>query len=191
MGALLFAAATTASAADYIIDTKGAHAFIQFRVKHLGYSWLYGRFDDFSGTFSFDEKDPTKNKISVDVDVTSLNSNHEKRDLHIRSADFLNAAKHSNAKFVSTSYKKTGDKTAVVKGNLTLYGVSKPIDVQVEHIGGGADPWGGYRNGFEGRATIKPEDWGVPMTKKLGPASAEVELMLSIEGVRLDKKTGK
>lgn len=184
IGLSMMAGAQLATAADYVVDTEGAHAFIQFRVKHLGYSWLYGRFNDFSGTFTFDEKDPSKNKIAMEVDVTSLDSNHARRDKHLRSDDFLNAKKFPKAEFTSTEYKKTGDDTAELTGDLTLHGVTKPITVEVEHIGGGKDPWGGYRNGFEGRATIKPADWGIKMVDKLGPEAEEVELFLSIEGVR-------
>lgn len=184
IGLSMMAGAHMASAADYVVDTEGAHAFIQFRVKHLGFSWLYGRFNDFSGTFTFDEKDPSKNKISMEVDVTSLDSNHARRDKHLRSDDFLDAKKYPKAEFTSTEYKKTGDDTAELTGDLTLHGVTKPITVEVEHIGDGKDPWGGYRTGFEGRATIKPADWGIKMVDKLGPEAEEVELMLSIEGVR-------
>ena len=64
----------TSLAADYVIDTKGAHAFIQFKVKHLGFSWLYGRFDRFEGSFTYDESAPEKASIKVDIDTTSVNS---------------------------------------------------------------------------------------------------------------------
>lgn len=188
LGLSFILVSSLASAADYVIDKEGAHAFVQFRVKHLGYSWLYGRFNDFDGSFSFDEKDPSKNKISVEIDVASLDSNHALRDKHLRSDDFLDVAKYPKAKFVSTAYKAKADGTAVLSGDLTLHGVTKPIDIMVEHIGGGKDPWGGYRNGFEGKATIKPDEWGIPMVAKLGPASAEVELILSVEGIRQGKK---
>jgi polyisoprenoid-binding protein YceI len=171
-------------AADYAVDKQGAHAFVQFRVKHLGYSWLYGRFNQFDGEFTFDEKDPSKNKINVTVDTTSLDSNHAERDKHLRSGDFLDTGKFPTATFVSTEYKPTGEKTADLTGSLTLHGVTKSVTIALEHIGAGADPWGGYRAGFEGRVTIKPDDWGIPMGKKLGPASEEVELFLTIEGVR-------
>lgn len=184
VGLSMLAGAQFASAADYVVDTEGAHAFVQFRVKHLGYSWLYGRFNDFSGTFTFDEKDPTKNKISMDVDVTSLDSNHARRDKHLRSDDFLDTDKFPKATFVSTQYKSTGEGKGDLKGDLTLHGVTKPITVEVTHIGGGNDPWGGYRNGFEGSVTIKPAEWGIKMVDKLGPASEEVELFFSLEGVR-------
>ena len=176
--------AMPSSAADYVIDTEGMHAFVQFRVQHLGYSWLYGRFDDFSGKFTFDEKNPEKNSVSVTIDTSSVNTNHAERDKHIRGSDFLDVKKFEEAKFVSTAYKKTGDDTGELTGDLTLHGKTQPVTIDVTHVGGGKDPWGGYRTGFQGTATIKPDDFGIPMAEKLGPVSAEVELILSIEGVR-------
>ncbi len=121
------------------------------------------------------------------VDLTSLDSNHEKRDLHLRSDDFLHVEEYPKATFVSTAYKVTGDSTADVIGDLTFHGVTKPITVKVEEIGHGKDPWGGYRAGFQGSAVIEPSEWGIPMTEKLGPDSAKVELMISIEGIRKAK----
>lgn len=180
----LITAAPAVMADEYVVDTQGAHAFVQFRVKHLGYSWLYGRFNDFDGEFTYDEKDPSKNKIKMTVDTSSVDSNHARRDKHIRSGDFLNTDKYGAAVFESTKYiPGEGDK-AKLEGMLTLYGNTKPLTVDIEYIGGGKDPWGGYRQGFQGSATIKPEEWGVPMTQKLGPEAAEVELILSVEGVR-------
>lgn len=173
-----------ASAEEYTIDTKGAHAFIQFRVKHMGFSWLYGRFNDFSGNFTYSDTNPDASKIAVDINVASVDSNHAERDKHLRSKDFLDTDAFPKAKFVSTSYKKTGDKTAELTGDFTLHGVTKPIVIAVEKIGGGKDPWGGYREGFEGRAILKPADFGFAFEKKLGPAAGEIELFLTVEGVR-------
>ena len=173
---------SVAQAADYVVDTKGAHASINFRIKHLGYSWLTGRFDTFAGEFSFDEANPTASKISIDIDTASVSSNHAKRDKHIRSADFLNVDKFPKAKFVSTSMTKTSAKTGVVKGNLTLHGVTKEIAIQAEYIGGGKDPWGGFRQGFAGATTFKLADFGI--TYNLGPASEMIEMSLHVEGVR-------
>ncbi|WP_082354078.1 YceI family protein [Marinagarivorans algicola] len=186
---LAFAVATSAImpsalADDYVIDTKGAHAFVQFRIKHLGYSWLYGRFNEFGGEFTYDAKDPTKNKVTVDINVASIDSMHAERDKHLRGKKFLDTGTFPSAKFVSTSYKPTGEKTADLSGNLTLHGVTKPITIAVEHIGGGSDPWGGYRHGFEGSITIKPQDFGMDLTKSLGASASEVELFLSVEGIR-------
>ncbi len=172
----------SAHAEDYKIDSAGAHASINFKVQHLGYSWLTGRFNKFTGTFSVDEKDPGKAKVVVDIDTTSVSTNHEKRDNHIRSADFLDVAKFPTAKFESTSIDVKGDGKAVVNGKLTMHGVTKDIAIDAEHIGGGKDPWGGVRRGFAGTTMIKMADYGI--TYNLGPASANVYLDLHIEGIR-------
>ena len=114
-----------AQAADYVLDTKGAHAFIQFRIKHLGYSWLYGRFNDFDGKFSYDEKNPNASKVEVNIRTTSIDSNLAERDKHLRGKDFLNVDKFPDAKFVSSSFEEQAGGKAVLKGDLTLHGVTQ------------------------------------------------------------------
>lgn len=104
-GALLLSAGS-ALAADYKIDKQGQHAFIEFRIQHLGYSWLYGSFKDFDGGFTFDEKDPSKDKVNVTINTASVDTNHAERDKHLRSAEFLNVEKNKQAKFESTEVKK-------------------------------------------------------------------------------------
>lgn len=169
-------------AADYVLDTKGMHAFVQFRVKHLGYSWLYGRFNEFDGKFSYDEKAPEKAVVSITINTASVDSNHAERDKHLRSEDFLHVEKHPKATFESTSYKPNGDGTASLEGNLTLNGVTKPVTLAVTEVGAGKDPWGGYRRGFEATTRFKMADFNI--TKDLGPASTDVEMILSVEGIR-------
>ncbi|MBU1192104.1 MAG: YceI family protein [Gammaproteobacteria bacterium] len=171
-----------APAADYVIDTAKAHAFIQFRIQHLGYSWLYGRFNEFNGTFSYDEKNPSANKVEVTINTASIDSNFAERDKHLRSDDFLDVKKFPQARFVSTQFEDQGEGKAVLKGDFTLHGVTKPIVIAVERVGQGDDPWGGYRAGFYGTTVLKLADYGI--TRDLGPASQEVELMLSVEGIR-------
>jgi len=166
----------------YLIDTEGSHAFIQFRIQHLGYSWLSGRFNTFSGTFDYDENNPDKASVQVDIDVASIDSNHAERDKHLRGDEFLDVKKFPRAKFESTSFSENGDGTAELKGKLTLHGVTNPVTIDVQHIGQGDDPWGGYRRGFEGTTRIALADYGVKYN--LGPKSKEVELILSVEGVR-------
>jgi polyisoprenoid-binding protein YceI len=170
------------SAATYEIDTKGAHAFIQFKINHLGYSWLLGRFNTFEGSFDYDEKNPAVSKIEVMIDTASVDSNHAERDKHLRSADFLDVQKHPQAKFVSTGVEYKGDDKAIIKGNLTLRGVTREVLIDAHRVGGGSDPWGGFRQGFAGTTTFKLADFGIP--RDLGPASQEVEMYLSIEGIR-------
>lgn len=171
-----------ASAEKYVIDTEGAHAFVQFRIKHLGYSWLYGRFNVFEGRFTYDENNPNASEVEVVIKTASLDSNHAERDKHLRGTDFLDVDKYPEARFNSTSYKETGINKAVLQGELTLHGVTKPVTIDVTKIGSGPDPWGGYRRGFEGSTSLRLADFGIDYN--LGPASREVELILSVEGIR-------
>lgn len=188
LGALLVllaaVAAPPAKAAEeiYNFDVKGQHIFIEFRIKHLGYSWLYGRFNDFGGNFLLDRENPENSSVTVEIDTASVDTNHAERDKHLRSKDFLNVDAHPKATFVSTEVVPAGDTQGVVRGDLTLNGVTRPIEIAMEEIGHGPDPWGGYRAGFLGKTTLTLADFDIDYD--LGPASRTVELTLSIEGVR-------
>ncbi len=173
---------STAQAADYVIDSKGAHASINFKIQHLGYSWLTGRFNDFKGTFSYDENTPSQATISVTIDTDSIDSNHAERDKHLKSGDFLAVDEFPQAKFVSTKIVDKGNGKLNVMGDFTLHGVTKPITIDAKKVGEGEDPWGGYRAGFMGTTTIALKDFGIDY--ELGPASQTFELELHVEGVK-------
>jgi polyisoprenoid-binding protein YceI len=179
-GSLGLSAAVNAD--DYVIDTKGAHAYIDFKIKHLGYSWLSGRFNTFAGEFTYDESNPAASRVEVSIDTASIDSNHAERDKHLRDKDFLDVKKYPKATFVSTSFTESGQGKAEMKGNLTLHGVTRPVTLAVEHVGHGKDPWGGYRRGFAATTTIALKDFGIDFD--LGPASEEVVLYLGVEGIR-------
>ena len=183
LSAAMFMTATHANAADYVIDTKGAHAFVNFKIKHLGYSWLHGRFNTFDGQFNYDAKNPNASQISVNIDTASLDSNHAERDKHLRGGDFLNVSKYPQASCKSTAIKFDQDgEEATVTGEFTLHGVTKTISFEIDKIGEGQDPWGGYRVGFEGETSLKLADYGIDYD--LGPASTHVDIGLFIEGIR-------
>lgn len=171
-----------AMADNYVIDTKGAHASINFSIKHLGYSVLTGRFDTFSGEFSYDPAKPEASTLNVTIDTSSINSNHAERDKHLRSPDFLNVEKFPKATFVSKKIVVDDKDEFDVIGDLTLNGVTKSVTIEVEKVGEGKDPWGGYRVGFSGEATITLKDFNVKMD--LGPASQIVKLELEVEGIK-------
>ncbi|MBQ4862764.1 YceI family protein [Pseudoalteromonas sp. MMG013] len=175
-------ASNMASAANYVIDTKGAHAFINFKIKHLGYSWLHGRFNQFEGEFNYDAKKPNDSAIKLVIDTGSIDSNHAERDKHLRGKDFLNVSKYPKAKFESTDITFNDATKGTVTGNFTLHGVTKTIHFDIQKLGEGSDPWGGYRTGFEGNTKIKLADYGIEYD--LGPASTHVDLGLYIEGIR-------
>jgi len=172
--------ANSVSADDYTIDT--AHTSIQFKIAHLGYSWLYGRFNTFDGEFSYDEKNPAAAKVSVSIDTASVYSNHAERDKHLRGDDFLDVKKYPQATFVSTGFTDNGSGTGILQGNFTLHGVTKPLSINVKQVGAGKDPWGGYRRGFEGTTRLALKDYDIDFD--LGPASTEVELIINVEGIR-------
>ena len=131
LAASLWLLAASVQAADYVIDTKGAHAFIQFQIKHLGYSWLVGRFNSFSGEFSYDEANPDAAKVAVTIDTASVDSNHAERDRHLRAEELLDVKQFPQARFVSTAYRDLGDGKGQLTGDLTLHGVTRPITIDV------------------------------------------------------------
>lgn len=169
----------------YRIDTLGGHASVNFKIKHLGYSWLTGRFDKFAGTFIYDEKAPEKTKISMTVKTKSLDSNHALRDNHLRGKKYLNVEKYPEARFVSDSFTPIDRTTSLLTGKFSLHGVTRDIDTTITRIGGGKDPWGGYRQGFETHFTIRLTDYGIK--HKLGAASEELQLSIYLEGVKESK----
>lgn len=160
-------------AADYVIDVKGQHAFVNFKVSHLGYSYIIGRFNDFSGKFSHDPAKPAGSSVNVTIQAKSLDTNHAERDKHLRSADFFEVDKYPVISFESTSFKD-----GKLAGNLSLRGVTKPVTLDVVQVGEGDDPWGGYRSGFEGEVNLKASDFGFPGWV------GDVAVSLQVEGVR-------
>ncbi len=171
-----------ANAADYIIDREGTHAFINFKIKHLGYSWLTGTFKDFDGKFSYDDKSADASKINVVIQTESIDSNHAERDKHLKSKEFLDVKDYPTSTFTSTKYTPIDENSGTLTGEFTLHGVTKTISFPIEKIGEGNDPWGGYRAGFSGQTSLKLADYGINFD--LGPASTHVNLELYIEGIR-------
>ncbi|AXQ46514.1 YceI family protein [Pseudomonas vlassakiae] len=187
LGTALFSAGQ-AMAAEYKIDKEGQHAFVDFKISHLGYSFITGTFKDWDGNFSWDPAKPEASKIDVTLKTVSVDTNHAERDKHIKSKDFLDVAKYPTATFKSTKVTPTGKNaegqlTADVAGDLTLTGVTKPVVIKATFIGEGKDPWGGYRAGFEGKLDINRKDFA-PKSMDLGPLSEKVELYFVFEGVQ-------
>ena len=176
---LVLLSATPLQAAEYDIDP--GHSFVEFRIQHLGYSWLYGRFNKLEGSLSYDADKPSDASIELLIDPASVDTNHAERDKHLRSEDFLDVDKYPDASFKSTSF-TASDSGGTLTGQLTIHGVSKEVSIDVTKLGEGDDPWGGYRAGFEGTILLTRSDFDV--AKNLGPASETMELRLGIEGIR-------
>lgn len=177
--ALLAGSAQPVLSADYDIDP--AHSFIQFRIKHLGYSWLQGRFNKLSGTFSHESDNAEGNSINVDIDPASIDTNHAERDKHLRGEDFFDVKNFPKAGFKSTKYSGNTD-SGILEGELTLHGVTKPVRLEVQKVGEGPDPWGSYRAGFMGTTDLTWKEFNMPYD--LGLTSEVMYMELTIEGIR-------
>lgn len=180
--ALIGTANASEHSGTYAFDKEGAHQFITFKISHLGYSWLYGRFNDFDGEFVYDAENPENSTVTVTIDTASVDSNHAERDKHLRSEDFLYVSEFPEATFTSKRIEVDGDGEADIIGDFTLRGVTREITLEAEMLGHGEDPWGGYRMGFEAETEFRLKDFGIPMD--LGEASETVEIKISIEGIR-------
>ncbi|MEZ5935908.1 MAG: YceI family protein [Alphaproteobacteria bacterium] len=180
VSSLIAVLAPPALAADYQIDPS--HSFIEFRTQHFGFSWLSGRFNSFEGSMAYDpEGSPEDQSVTITIDAESLDTNHEKRDEHLRSKDFFDVGSYPTITFTSTGFEGDAE-GGTLSGELTFLGVTKEIAFDIRRIGEGEDPWGKYRAGFEGQYTLSRSDFG--MDFDLGPAAEQVELDLMIEAVR-------
>lgn len=170
----------TAAAETYQVDP--VHSYVLFRVKHLDIGYSYGRFPGPAGVIEWDDAAPEKSRVEMSVDVASVDTDVEKRDQHLKSADFFDVEQHPAITFRSTSIKKTGDETFAVAGDLTLLGKTRPVTAVVRRTGAGKDPWGQYRIGFETVFTIQRSAWG--MNFMLNGVSDAVDITVSVEGIR-------
>ena len=180
LGLLIVFSSVAYSAETYKLDP--VHTSIIFRVKHLGTAYAYGRINGPSGSFVFDESSPSKSAIEIQAEAKNVDTAVEKRDNHLRSPDFFNAGEHPLVTFKSKSVKKLSENTYEVSGDFTLLGKTRPITVEVQATGGGKDPWGNFRRGFETSFSIKRSDYG--MGFMIGGVSDEVNLTVSVEGIR-------
>jgi len=178
--ALWLTAAPAAVAAD-IYKVDATHSAVLFRVKHLNVSYFYGRFNDVSGSFSFDKESPENSALDITVKADSLDTNSKDRDKHMKGAEFFDVEQHPRMTFKSRGAKKTVENTFEVEGDLTFHGTTRPVTVNVEFVGEG-DTFLGHRAGFHTTLTILRADYG--MDAMLAGLSDEVQLTISIEGVK-------
>lgn len=160
------------------------HSSIVFRIKHLDVGYIYGRFNQYSGSFAFDERDPAACALNIEVQAGSVDTGNAVRDGHLKGPDFFNVKEFPKITFKSTSMKALpGDaKNYEVTGDLTLHGVTKSVKVKLERIGTAKDMRGTLRTGFETTFTIKRSDYG--MKYLVGALGDEVRVTVALEGIR-------
>lgn len=175
---LFLAAALPAAAADtYAIDRT--HTFASYEISHLGFSTSRGRFDSSDGSIVLDLAKKTA-EVSVTIDVNSINTGVVKLDEHLKSPDFFDAAKYPTITFKSTEARFKGDKLTALTGDLTLHGVTKPVNLKVKSFACKEHPMKKVPAcGADAVATLKRSDWGI--TTYVPAVGDEVKLSIQVE----------
>ncbi|MCU1351329.1 MAG: YceI family protein [Acidimicrobiales bacterium] len=170
-------------AGTWTIDTT--HSEVGFSVRHLMVSKVKGRFASFEGAVTIAE-DPLASSVQVSVDLDSVTTNEPQRDAHLRSADFFDAEHHPKMTFTSTQLRAAGDDFVLV-GDLSLKGVTRPVELAVEYNGLSPDPWGGSRIGFSAETEISRKDFGVDIEMPLDGGGVvvgdKIKVMLEVEAI--------
>ncbi|MDE3078015.1 MAG: YceI family protein [Chloroflexota bacterium] len=165
-----------------------AHTQVEFSARHMGIMTVKGRFQKFDATIDFDESDFTKSSVVATVEAASVSTADERRDGHLKSADFFEAEKHANITFKSTSIHKGEHERYRMTGDLTIRGVTKPVTLDVVYSGQGKDPWGNMHAGFSAEGTINRKDWGLEWNRPLETGGFlvgdEIKVMLEVEAVQ-------
>ncbi|MBN1825666.1 MAG: YceI family protein [Candidatus Eisenbacteria bacterium] len=185
VAAFLLAVLPAAAAADrYEPDIP--HSSIEFKIRHLGLSKVNGRFTQYQGFVDYDEDAIDRSGASFVIQTASVDTGNEKRDAHLRTADFFDAEKNPEIRFESTAVEREGENW-VLRGVLDMHGVKREIAFPFEVIGPVEDPWGGTRVGFEATLKINREDWGVGwenLQYRPPLIGNEVEIEIALEMIR-------
>lgn len=150
---------TQAIASQWAIDL--AHSEINFKVKHLMIATVTGKFTDFTATVESENDDFQDAYITFDAKTASVTTGNEHRDEHLRSVDFFDAEQFPSMRFESTAFKQISGAEYVLNGNLTIRGVTHPVQLAVEYNGTHKDPWGNVKAGFELTGKINRTDFGL------------------------------
>lgn len=190
-GALMLAGAlaitprdASAEPADFVLDPT--HTYITFFISHLGYADLSGMFLKSEGSFTYDEEAKELKNARITVDTSSVFTNLDERDKHLKSADFLNTGEYPEMTFVATKAEKISDTEGKVTGDLTLLGVTKPITLDVTFNKAGNYPFGDghYALGFDAEGSFKRSDFGMSYGVEGDIVGDEIKLVIGAEGIR-------
>jgi polyisoprenoid-binding protein YceI len=149
---------------------------------------VHGRFARFSGAVDLDDQNLAASSVAVDIEAASIDTSEEKRDGHLRSADFLDVEKYPRITFKSTRVELKGEDELRVTGDLSIHGVSKPVTFTAERLGKAKDPWGNERAVFSATASIDRKDFGLKWNQALEAGGFlvgdRVDITLEVEAVR-------
>jgi polyisoprenoid-binding protein YceI len=177
--ALCVVSAASAAVETYVIDP--IHSSVSFSIRHF-VSKVPGRFTKFSGTIVVDRDNLENSSVNAVIDVGSVDTDNDKRNAHLKTADFFDAATYATMTFKSTSWRKTGDGTFEVTGDLTIKGITKQVVLNVTLDGFGPGARGAMLSGWEASTTLKKSDFGVngpaALAKMLGD---DVAISIAVE----------
>lgn len=169
-------------------DIDTAHSSLGFSVRHLVISNVHGRFDRWSGSLRFDEGRPERSQVEARIESASIDTHEAERDVHLRSADFLDAGRYPVITFRSTGIETIETDRYQLAGDLAIAGVSRRVVLEVETRGRAKDAWGGERYGFSAKTTIDRRDFGLVWNEALEAGGfvvgEKVEINIEIEAVR-------
>jgi polyisoprenoid-binding protein YceI len=180
---LLLCRATTAWATTYAIDRD--HTTVSFKIRHL-FSKVEGTFNEFDGSFDYVPGAPEQWKAQAVIQAASIDTRVEKRDAHLRTADFFDVATHPTITFTSTRVTDATPTGAKLHGVLGIHGVERPVVLDLAIHGEGKDPWGNVRSGFTATTMINRKDFGLTWNQALDTGQllvGEVEITLEVEGI--------
>lgn len=165
-----------------------AHSHISFTVRHMVFAKVRGEFTSWDGTVEIDEANPARSKISVNIDAGSIDTHEEKRDGHLKSADFLDVESHKAITFVSTGVESAGTGKLKLTGDLTIRGTTGSVTLEVEELGRGKDPWGNDRVGYSAHTAIERSAFGLKWNQVLEAGGVlvgeKVEITIDVELIR-------
>lgn len=181
LGGLMLAAPSQAELVKYNLDLE--HTAITFKVRHF-FSKVPGRFSKFTGTLMIDEKNFANSSVKIEIDATSIDTNDEARDRHLRSDAFFDVENHPTITFVSTRIRPRGDTKLFIDGDLTIRGITKQVTLEAEVLGFG-EMYSVRRGAFEATTTINRKDFKVSWNDILEGGGAvlgdEVTITLNVE----------
>lgn len=183
-----FAVAGNVWAGSYKLDES--HTQVGFKIKHLVISTVSGRFNKFSGTFEFDPKKGEIEKLNVEIESASIDTNEPDRDKHLKSPDFFDVEKYPKLTFISKKTTTKDSKPTKLDGELTIHGVKKNVTLDVDYKGSTVDPWGNERIAFEASTQVNRKDFGLKWNKSLDKGGVMIadDVKIVIEGEALLQK---
>ncbi len=168
-----------------------AHSQIQFSVRHMMISNVRGRFENFSGTVEFDEEDPLRSSVEVQIEAASIYTKEPQRDGHLKSPDFLDAERFPYLYFKSKRVEKLDESHGRIIGDLTIRDVTKEVVLEVEYAGQAKSPWGTVSAGFSATTKVNRKDWNLNWNQLLETGGVlvgdQIKIDIELELIKQDQ----